>query len=233
MLKEEFNKIKSSFYISLFFVTIMWVIKVFENSLGLDFSSFGVYPRHISGLKGIIFSPFIHGDYYHLFDNSIPLLVLGTLLFYFYRGIAWEISLLLMLVSGFWLWIIGRESYHIGASGFIYGLAAFLFVSGIVRKNLSLLTISLLVVFLYGSLIWGVFPIDAHVSWEGHLSGGVAGIILAWNYRKRGPKQPSPIVLEEPDDSDPYWLEEDDNEQPRNEIKMYKYFFRPKDEDKS
>lgn len=237
MLKEELSKIRSSFQLSLFFVMVMWAVKIIENSMGIDFSEWGVFPRTLGGLKGILFSPFIHGDYYHLFDNSIPILVLGTLLFYFYKEIAWEVAILNLLISGFWLWIIGRPSFHIGASGYIYGLAAFLFFSGVFRRNVSLLTISLLVVFLYGSLIWGIFPVLEHVSWEGHLSGGVAGTLLAWNYRKKGPKKPEPIVLDEPDDSDPYWLEEDEKENddaPRRPIRIYKYFYtgNPADEHK-
>lgn len=230
-MKEELRKIIASFKVSLFFVAIMWGIKIVEVILNISFSSYGVLPRETSGLKGILFSPFIHGDFYHLFDNSIPLLALGTLLFYFYRKIAWEASLLILLMSGFWLWIIGRSSYHIGASGFIYGLAAFLFFSGIFRRNGRLLTISLLVVFLYGSLIWGIFPIEQHISWEGHLTGGVAGAVIAWFYRKQGPAKPEPIVLDEPDESDPYWLEdENSSEEQRNPYKIYRYHFRKNDE---
>lgn len=233
MLKEELRKIKSSFYISLFFVMVMWAVKLIELRMGLDFAIYGVFPRQLKGLWGILFSPFIHGDFYHLFDNSLPLLVLGTMLFYFYRSIAVEISFFMLLISGFWLWIIGRPSYHIGASGFVYALVAFLFFSGVFRRNTSLLTISLLVVFIYGSLIWGVFPIEEHISWEGHLSGGIAGAIMAWVYRKQGPKPPKPIEFDEPDDSDPYWLEEDDDEAetpPRKPMRIYRYFYK-RDED--
>lgn len=206
----------------------MWAVKVAEVVLHIDFGYLGVYPREISGLKGILFSPFIHGDFYHLFDNSIPLLALGTLLFYFYKKIAWETSILIYLLSGLWLWIIGRTSFHIGASGFIYGLAAFLFFSGVFRKNARLLTISLLVVFLYGSLIWGVFPIDEHISWEGHLTGAIAGAFVAWFYRKQGPKPPEPIVLDEPDDNNPYWLENDDEptDNQAKPFRIYRYHYR-------
>lgn len=235
-MKEEFNKIKDSFFISFFFVAAMVAILSLENMLNVDFGSFGVYPRTLSGLKGILFSPFIHGDATHLFNNSIPLLVLGTMLFYFYRKISWEVAIIIWLVSGVWLWIIGRPSYHIGASTFVYGLAAFLFFSGVLRRNVNLLTISLLVVFLYGSLIWGIFPIEEHISWEGHLSGAMAGTVVAWFYRKTGESvKPKEIILEEPDDSDPYWLvdeeDEDEAEQvPRKPIRIYRYYFRKNDE---
>lgn len=233
MLKDELKKIRSGFYISLFFIAIMWAVKGIEILFDVSFGEYGVYPHTLTGLRGILFSPFIHGDLYHLFDNSIPLLALGTLLFYFYRDIAWEVSLLTWLISGFWLWIIGRPSFHIGASGFVYALAGFLFFSGIFRRNASLLTISLLVVFLYGSLIWGIFPIDQHISWEGHLAGAVAGTLMAWNYRKKGPKNPEPKHWDDPDDSDPYWLEEDDeviNDENRRPIRIYRYYYK-KDEE--
>jgi membrane associated rhomboid family serine protease len=213
---------------------VMWAVFGIEHLLDADFGSYGVLPLTVEGIKGIFLYPFIHGDILHLFDNSIPLLVLGTMLFYFYRPLAWEISALIWFLSGFWLWIIGRPSYHIGASGFIYGLAAFLFFSGVFRRNINLLAISLLVVFLYGGLIWGLFPIDEHISWEGHLAGAVAGSILAWFYKQSGPQKPRPIVLEEPDDSNPYWLVNDpDSEGPKPEEPpaanpvIFRYYIRP------
>lgn len=235
IVKKEFNKIKDSFFISLFFVAVMTAILSLETMLGIDLGSYGVYPRSISGLKGILFSPFLHGDFTHLFNNSIPILVLGTLLFYFYKKISWEVSIIIWLASGLWLWIIGRPSYHIGASTFVYGLAAFLFFSGLIRRNASLLTISLLVVFLYGSLIWGIFPIEEHISWEGHLSGAIAGTVVAWFYRQHGASvKPKEIILEEPDESDPYWLVDEDDDTveqtPRKPIRIYKYYFRKNDE---
>lgn len=215
----------------------MWAILGIEHFMHIDLGVYGVYPRKTSGLLGVLFYPFIHGDVLHLFNNSIPLLVLGTMLFYFYRKIAWEVSFIIWLVSGFWLWIIGRPSFHIGASGFVYGLTAFLVFSGFMRRNTSVITVSMLVVFLYGSLIWGIFPIEEHISWEGHLTGAIAGAVVALFYRKHGASvKPKEIILEEPDDSDPYWLV-DENEQnneaelpPRKPIRIYKYYFRKNDE---
>jgi membrane associated rhomboid family serine protease len=115
--------------------------------------------------------------------------VLGVGLFYFYRPIAPKVFILIYLVSGFWLWFGGRPGYHIGASGIIYGLAAFLFLSGVLRKYTRLMALSLLVVFLYGSLIWGIFPLDMRTSWEGHLYGAIAGLIIAVYYKNRGPQR--------------------------------------------
>ena len=148
-----------------------------------------MFPQKISGLKGIFLSPFIHKDFKHILNNSYPLLILIGLLFSFYKKIALQILIWLYLISGFWLWIIGRPAFHIGASGIIYALAGFLFLSGLIRKNRSLSAISLLVIFLYGSMIWGIIPISKSISWEGHLAGFLAGLLVAVFFKKEGPKR--------------------------------------------
>ncbi len=171
------------------FTVIMWGVKLIEIQFNLQniIREFGVSPRDLSGVKGILFAPFIHKDVLHLSNNSLPILILGWFLFFSYKKIAKEIFLWLFFVSGFWLWVIGRPSLHIGASGVIYSLASFLFISGIIRKNPRLTSISLIVVFLYGSMIWGVLPTKPTVSWEGHLSGMVSGIIVAIFFKNDGP----------------------------------------------
>jgi membrane associated rhomboid family serine protease len=173
----------------LLFVMILWIVKFIEVVFDTSFGTYGVYPQTLSGLKGIIFSPLVHGDYKHLISNSFPLLILGGMLFYFYKEIAHRVILIGWIALGFWLWIIGRESFHIGASGLIYFIAAFLFVSGILRKHTGLMAVSLVVIFLYGSIVWGIFPLVERVSWEGHFSGLVAGIVLAFFFRKQGPQR--------------------------------------------
>ena len=171
------------------FIFLMWLVKLIEIQFDLSFIKFGVFPKQISGLKGIIFSPFIHKDFTHLFNNSYPIIILGSLLFTSYKDIASKIFLWLFFISGFWLWVIGRESFHIGASGVIYALASFLFVSGFIRKNPRLAAVSMVVIFLYGSMIWGVLPVKEGVSWEGHLAGFLAGILIAIFYKNEGPQQ--------------------------------------------
>jgi len=181
-----------------FFLFVIWAVKIFEISMELSLVEGGVFPRQISGLKGILFSPTIHGDWKHLVDNSLPVFFLSLALFYFYRDIAYRIWLLIYFIGGILLWSVGREAYHIGASGLIYGLAAFLFLSGVIRKVRSLMAISLLVVFWYGGMVWGLLPFDYEVSFEAHITGALSGIILAILYRDQGPvPERSPLEDEE------------------------------------
>jgi len=187
------NQEKKKFYYSLvipgLFVVLIWLIKITEVVLNVDFSQLGIYPLRFENLHGIITSPLVHKDFNHLMANTVPLLVLGSGIFYFYRPIAFKAFILIYLLSGFWLWFGGRPGYHIGASGVIYGLAFFLFFSGLFRRSIRLMAISLLVAFLYGGLIWGLLPVDAKTSWEGHLYGGIAGVIIAFFYKNRGPQR--------------------------------------------
>ncbi len=171
-------------------------------------------PRDVEGLKGIFSSVFIHGDLEHITSNSLPILVLGMLLFDFYKKIAKQAFIWIWIISGIWLWIGGRNSsenpnYHIGASTLIYGLSSFLFFSGILRKHKHLMVISALVVFLYGSITHGIFPIQQGISWEGHLFGAISGALVAYNYRKEGPRSSGYYwpKEEEEETTDNYWEE--------------------------
>jgi membrane associated rhomboid family serine protease len=206
-MAEERKRFLYSLVFPAFFLFLLWAVKAFEVSMELSFIEGGVYPRKISGLKGILFSPLIHADWKHLVDNSMPVLLLSVALFYFYRDIAYKIWFLIYLTGGILLWAVGREAYHIGASGLIYGLAAFLFLSGVIRRVRSLMAISLLVVFWYGGMVWGLLPFDFEVSFEAHITGAVAGIILAVVYRDQGP-EPERSILEE--DEEDVEDEEDD-----------------------
>ena len=200
-MPEEKKRVLYSLVLPGFFLLLMWAIKFYEFSMEISFVEGGVYPRRLSGLKGIIFSPLIHGNWKHLLDNSMPVFLLSLALFYFYRDIAYKIWLLMYLIAGILLWSIGRQAYHIGASGLIYGLAAFLFLSGVIRKVRSLMAISLLVVFWYGSMVWGLLPFDFEVSFEAHITGVIAGVILAIVYRDQGP-EPERSSLDDEDESE-------------------------------
>ncbi len=172
------------------FVLLIWLVFWFEVRFNVNLNMYGVRPREITGLRGILFSPFIHGDLKHLFNNSVPLLVLSMSLFYFYRKISWQVLLIGLLITGLLTWIIGRPSNHIGASGVIYMLAAFLFFKGVFSGYFRLIALSLIVVFLYGGMLWYVAPIEPGISWEGHLSGLITGFGLSLIYRKNIAKKP-------------------------------------------
>lgn len=169
-----------------------------------NFSLLGIYPRQLNGLAGIVFSPFIHGSLSHLVSNTFPMLVLFSLLFYFYNQIAFKSLTLLWLLSGFFTWLIGRNSYHVGASGLIFALVFFLFFSGLFRKYIPLVAVSMVVAFVYGSTVWSIFPIteyiDVNLSWEAHLSGAAAGLIVAFVFRSRGPQKPEVLWEENGED---------------------------------
>lgn len=166
------------------FVLAFWIVEIIEQTTGLSFVSFGIYPLHYKGLPGILFAPFIHSDFNHLISNSIPFFILLAMLVYYYRRISYRIFFMMYILAGICVWLSGREAWHIGASGVVYALAAFHFVSGVIRNDTRLLTFSVVVVFLYGGLIWGIFPINPDVSWEGHLWGSISGIVLAIYFRK-------------------------------------------------
>lgn len=166
------------------FVMLFWLVKLVEILLGTSFVTGGVLPRSFSGLTGILTSPFIHSGYAHLVSNSVPFFILFFALIYFYRKYSYRIFWQIYLISGICVWLGGREAWHIGASGVVYGLAAFHFTSGIIRNDLRLLTVSIVVVFLYGGMVWGMFPINPDISWESHLWGAASGVLLALYYRK-------------------------------------------------
>ena len=215
-------------------VAIMWVVKIIEVLFHLDFSFLGVKPVSPEGIPGIFLFHFIHGDWEHLFANTIPILVLGSALYYFYRPIANRILLILILSVGLLTWCGARGGVHIGASGLVYGLTFFLMLSGFIRRDKKLIIISLVVVFLYGSLVWGLYPkyaIENNISWEGHLSGFVMGIVLAIYYKGEVWYGNENGIWDDDDDCDddidpetqrPYW----DVPEPDKDELTVKYRFR-------
>jgi membrane associated rhomboid family serine protease len=209
--EEQYNLekriIRYSLFISGLFVVVLWLVKLFEIEFNLDFSNWGILPLSVKGLRGILFSPLIHANLDHLIANTLPIFILTFSLFFFYRKSSYTIFVLIYLLSGLFVWLGGREALHIGASGVIYGLAAFLFLSGIISFNVRLLTISLVVSLVYGGMFWGIFPIKPEISWESHLWGGISGFALAIFFRNSIPY-------------DHIETEEDENDEnlPENEI---------------
>ncbi|MBL7951563.1 MAG: rhomboid family intramembrane serine protease [Flavobacteriales bacterium] len=183
-------------------VLLLWCAYWLDVVFDLEFYRLGIFPRIAKGLSGVVAAPFIHGDLDHLLNNSIPLFVLGWGLMYFFPRLAGRVLIGSWLVSGLCVWVSARSSYHIGASGVVYGLAAFLFTSGILRRQRTLMGLALLVVFLYGGLLWGMFPIFPHISWESHFWGGAAGVIMAFIYRHvpSAVNDPRPIVWDDEED---------------------------------
>ncbi|HEX8516088.1 MAG TPA: rhomboid family intramembrane serine protease [Bacteroidia bacterium] len=186
-MRNKTSKVLSSFLYPLAFIAILWIIKFYEVLSHESLAWYGIYPRTIHGLIGVLVAPLLHADYDHLISNTVPLLILGSIIFYFYRSIAFQVFFWVYIMTGIWVWAAARDSYHIGASGILYGFVAFLFFSGVFRKDTRLLALSLFVVFIYGGTVWGIFPIKEGVSWESHMLGALAGLITSYNFKTEGP----------------------------------------------
>ena len=203
--EEQYNLekriVRHSLFVSISFIVILWLVKLYEFEFDLDFSTWGVLPLQAKGLRGILFSPLIHANLEHLIANTLPLFILTFSLFFFYRKSSYTIFILIYLLSGLFVWLGGREALHIGASGVIYGLAAFLFLSGIISFNIRLLTISMIVSLVYGGMFWGIFPVKPEISWESHLWGGISGLGLALFFHKSVPADNKDEADEDIDDN--------------------------------
>jgi len=207
----------NSIFIPFIIGIIMFLSFILEKGMDWDFHIAGIFPRRIENIWGIFTLIFVHADWSHLANNVISFVLLGSFLYYFYKELASKVLIISYVFSGLILWIIGRDSWHIGASGLIYSLAFFLFFSGIIRKYVPLIAISLIVAFIYGSMVWHIFPWQNQdpISWEGHLAGGIIGFVLSIVFRNEGPQKPEKIWEDEIDDSMDYWndnIEESETE---------------------
>ena len=189
---EEKQRLYAGIYTAFILVAIMWLVKAIELFGGISFATLGILPLKLKGMAGIVLAPLIHSDLSHLTANSAPMLFLTAALVYYYRKDALKILSILWIITGLWVWLFARgNSYHIGASGVVYGLASFHLMGGIIRKDPRLMAFSMLVIFLYGSMVWGFFPDffpKKNISWESHLMGAIAGAVLSIYYRKTGPR---------------------------------------------
>lgn len=210
--QQGIRRIFYTVFIPAVLTLFMFLVFILEKGMDWDFHKAGVYPRDLSRLWNVFSYVFVHSGWSHLLNNSISFFVLSAALYYFYKQIANRVFLLLYISSGFLLWVVGRESWHIGASGLVYALASFLFFSGLMRRHIPLIAISFVVTLLYGNMFWHLFPWQANdpVSWEGHLAGGISGLIFAAVFYKQGPQRPVKVWddEEEPEgDEPPYWAE--------------------------
>lgn len=188
---------------AILFVSIIWLVFLIGQTLldRVDIMRLGITPGEITGLRGVIFSPLLHSSVSHLWSNTLSLLILIWFLFYFYSKIALNVFAALWIISGVVTWLIGRNALHVGASGLVFAMLFFLFFSGIFRKYIPLVAVSLIVAFIYGGSVWSILPIteliDASISWEGHLSGAISGLLMAVVYRREGPQKPEVVWEEE------------------------------------
>lgn len=228
---EEKKLFRKSILPPLLFVAILWIIKLAEVYFNVHLVFLGIRPQTAEGLIGIFTAPFIHADYDHLLSNTLPLLVVGTGLIYFYREISYRVIAMVWLFTNFWVWLAARPDTHIGASGLIYGFVCFLFFSGILRRNKSLLAISMLVTFLYGSMVWGILPVRQAISWESHLFGSIAGIFAAIYFRKEGPQRVVKVWEEEKEPTGPeFWMTDEQKKKfPPPEPPTVTYIYKEKD----
>lgn len=197
-VEADIRRIRQVLIVTLGILVAVWGVYFINDELNLGLNRFGNRPLKWSGMPGILGMAFLHGSWDHLWGNTVSFFTLNALLLYFYRGIGPKVLFWTWVGSGVLLWTSGAPGNHIGLSGVIYGLAAFLFVSGVIRKHTILMRVALVVVFLYGSIVWGVLPIEVGVSWQGHLAGTCAGSLLALVMRGEGPQpSPTPDEMEE------------------------------------
>lgn len=211
---------KNSFWKSVLIVfalvAVLWAVQLVQYFGVHDFSRYGNWPKHIQGLKGIILSPFIHGSFEHLISNTLPVLVLLIVLLNAYPRVALIVLVFVHIVSGILVWALAPPNgIHIGISGIIYGIAAFLVASGLFRKDRTSTSIAIFVGLSYGGMVLGFLPKDG-VSWQSHLYGAISGVIIAFVFRNRDLPQPTGIELEQTEEERPFFEEHGHSPQPTN-----------------
>jgi len=189
LAKQLNSKLIKSLIVPLTFPILIWVVFLLSLVFKLDLTRMGILPRDMLGILGIVTAPLIHANYSHLISNTIPLILLGWSISFFYNKVSLRVFIVVYLLTGFFVWLLAREVYHIGASGLVYGFVSFLFFSGIFRKDNKSISIAFLVTFLYGGIVWGILPGQKGISWESHLFGAIAGLIAAYIFRKIDPQK--------------------------------------------
>lgn len=218
-IKARFSQ---SLLLPFYIVVGLWVIQLFQSLTGTDLGTYGIYPRRVFGLKGIVFSPMLHSGWPHLLSNTPPLFVLTAIILFFYRRVAWASFFMIYFLTGITVWLFARDNaFHIGASGVIYGLVAFVFWNGVFRRNLKSIVLALLVVFYYGGMFVGIVPGQAsNISWESHLLGGLVGILASFWFKDRIERDERPKLYSwetEPAPEERYFLGRDAFEKTKEE----------------
>ncbi|MBT6835277.1 MAG: rhomboid family intramembrane serine protease [Bacteroidetes bacterium] len=226
MIDQDKRKLRDGFLLSISFLLILWIIKLIEITFNISFSSLGLVPRDLSSWAGLFFTPLLHADLLHLFNNSVPLFVAIIGIMYFYRKSALFIMASSWLVTNILVWIFAKGGHHIGASGLVYAYISFLFFGGAFSNNRNLLGLSLVLIFAYGTMIWGIFPVENNVSWESHLIGGVVGMAYALIYRK---KSIPPKKFDWEDEDDIEDMTDEDINKLIEEKRAIRYQFIPKE----
>lgn len=212
-LEEDGRSFKSSFRVALLMVATIWVIHIVQVIFNIELAQWGIYPRRWFGFAGIFTAPLIHGDFAHLFSNSAPILAMVTVIWYFFRRVAWKSFFFIYFLTGFAVWAFGRSVFHIGASGVVYGLVMFVMGNGIFRRNPKSIILSLIVVFFYSGMFVGILPNQEGISWESHLLGGIVGFLASFFYKEEIEvdeiERPDPFADEPARGDRPFFLSRD------------------------
>jgi len=187
LAKQLNTKLIKSLIIPLTFPVILWIVYFASLATNINLDRMGILPRSLLGVLGIVTGPVVHADFSHLLSNTIPLMILGWAIFYFYPKVSYKAFLIVYILTGVFVWLFARQVYHIGASGIVYAFVSFLFFSGIFRRDNKSIAIALIITFLYGGIVWGVLPGQKGISWESHLFGGIAGAIASYIFKNVDP----------------------------------------------
>ena len=199
-----------AFKLACCFVALLWFIHLLNSFVDYKLNGLAIQPREFIGLIGIVLAPLLHANFAHLMANSLPLLILVTGMLYLFPNSSVRVLPVVYFGTGVAVWLFARPSFHLGASGLVYGLAAYVFVAGIVRRDSRAIAAALLVYFLYGTLVWGVLPIKPSVSWETHLAAAIIGVVMAIMLRHYDIPPRKRYAWEDDDDDDVNDSEYDD-----------------------
>lgn len=171
-------------------VALIWAVEVVNFVLGHRLVSWGILPRSLAGLIGIPLAPLLHAGFWHTLSNTLPMLVLGALTLAGGKKAFWETTVTIALLSGALVWLFARGSYHVGASGLVFGYFGVILARAYFKRSVTAIAIAVVTIMVYGGLIWGLLPLRSQVSFESHLFGLIAGIFIAWLEAKLGRSKP-------------------------------------------